>query len=191
MLEGLIGIYFLLLLLFILRYKRILLTGMRCTKRPTMDIYKFTYKRSDQKISRLNSHLRCFLPCHCMSSASFVCGQLLKLRVLSSRVDLKMSESIDRSMRIKFCDKIGKTAIETYQLMQVASTHATMKRTWITLWFPRFKERRTSIENDECSGLTSNIRHGEEIAQALDIECSVKWERADCSWNGWRGRNFL
>jgi len=37
-----------------------------------------------------------------------------------------ISKSTKQSMCIKFCDKIRKTAIENYQLLQIAFSDATM-----------------------------------------------------------------
>jgi GH24 family phage-related lysozyme (muramidase) len=59
-----------------------------------------------------------------------------------------MCESTERRICIKFCFKIGKTAMETYQLLQKAYREDALGRTQVYDWFHRFKEGRTSVESD-------------------------------------------
>ena len=54
-----------------------------------------------------------------------------------------MCESIKQRISIKFCFKIGKTATETYQLLQQAYGEDAMGRTQVFGWFCRFKECRS------------------------------------------------
>ena len=63
-----------------------------------------------------------------------------------------MCESTEQCICIKFCFKIGKTASETYQLLQQAYGEDAMGRTQMFDWFRRFKEGRTSVESDPSSG---------------------------------------
>ena len=50
-----------------------------------------------------------------------------------------MCESTEQRICIKFCFKIGKTATETYQLLQQAYGEDAMGRTQVFDWFRRFK----------------------------------------------------
>jgi len=50
-----------------------------------------------------------------------------------------MCESTEQRICIKFCFKIGKTATETYQLLQQAYGEDVMGRTQVFDWFRRFK----------------------------------------------------
>ena len=59
-----------------------------------------------------------------------------------------MCESTEQRICIKFCFKIGKTATETYQLLQQAYGEDAMGRTQVFDWFRRFKEGRTFFESD-------------------------------------------
>jgi len=68
-----------------------------------------------------------------------------------------MCESTEQSICIKFCFKIGKTAKETYQLLQQAYGEDAMGRTQVFDWFRRFKEGRTSVESDPPLGTTVSI----------------------------------
>ena len=61
-------------------------------------------------------------------------------------------ESTEQCICIKFCFKIGKTAMETYQLLQQAYGEDALGCTQVFDWFRRFKEGRTSVESDPCSG---------------------------------------
>jgi hypothetical protein len=58
-----------------------------------------------------------------------------------------MCESNER-ICIKFCFKIGKTATETYQLLQQAFSEDAMGGTHVCGWFRRFKEGRASVESN-------------------------------------------
>ena len=68
-----------------------------------------------------------------------------------------MCESTEQRICIKSCFKIGKTATETYQLLQQAYSEDAMGRTQVFDWFRRFKEGRTSIDSDPPLGTTVNI----------------------------------
>jgi len=59
-----------------------------------------------------------------------------------------MCESTKQCICIKFCFKIGKTAPETYQLLQQAYGEDVMGHTQVFDWFRRFKEGRTSVESN-------------------------------------------
>ena len=63
-----------------------------------------------------------------------------------------MCESTEQPICITFCFKIGKTATETYQLLQQAYGEDAMGHTQVFDWFRRFKEGRTSVESDLPSG---------------------------------------
>jgi len=56
--------------------------------------------------------------------------------------------STEQRICIKFCCKIGKTATETYKLLQQAYGEDAMGRSQVFDWFCRFKEGRTSVESD-------------------------------------------
>ena len=80
-----------------------------------------------------------------------------------------MCESTTQRICIKFCFKIGKTATETYQLLQQAYGEDSMGRTQVFDWFRRFKEGRTSIESDPRSGRPSTSGNEEMIAEVRTI----------------------
>jgi len=80
-----------------------------------------------------------------------------------------MCESTEQHICIKFYFKIGKTATETYQLLQQAYVEDAMGRTQVCDWFRRFKEGRTSAERDPHSGRPSTSRNEEMIAKVRII----------------------
>ena len=80
-----------------------------------------------------------------------------------------MCESTEQRICIKFCFKIGKTATETYQLLQQVYGEDAMGRTQVFDWVRRFKEGRTSVESDSLSGRQSTSRNEEMIAKVRTI----------------------
>jgi len=80
-----------------------------------------------------------------------------------------MCESTKQCICIKFCFKIGKTAMETYQLLQQAYREVEMGRTQVFDWFRRFKEGITSAESDPRLGRLSTSRNEEMIAKVRRI----------------------
>ena len=83
-----------------------------------------------------------------------------------------MCESTEQRICIKFGFKIGKTATETYQLLQQAYAEDAMDRTQVFDWFRRFKEGRTSTESDPRSGRPSTSRN-EEIITKLEQSFAI------------------
>jgi len=80
-----------------------------------------------------------------------------------------MYESTEQRICIKFCFNIGKTAMETYQLLQQAYGEDAMGRTQVFDWFRRFEESRTSVENDPRSGRPSTSRNEEMTTKVRTI----------------------
>jgi len=80
-----------------------------------------------------------------------------------------MCESTKQCICIKFCFKIGKTATETYQLLQQAYSEDTMGRTQVFDGFRRFKEGRTSVESEPRLGRPSTSRSEDMIAKVRTI----------------------
>jgi len=59
--------------------------------------------------------------------------------------------------------------METYQLLQQAYGEDAMDCTQVFDWFRRFKEGRTSVESNPCSGRPSTLRNEETIAEVRTI----------------------
>ena len=80
-----------------------------------------------------------------------------------------MCESTEKRICIVFCFKIGKTAAETYPLLQQAYDEDAMGRIQVLDWFRPFKEGRTSAERDPHSGRPSTSKNAEMIAKVRII----------------------
>ena len=76
-----------------------------------------------------------------------------------------MCESTEQRICIKFCFKIGKTTMETYQLLQQAYGEDAMGRAQVFDWFCRFKEGRASVESDSRSERPSTLRNEGMVAK--------------------------
>jgi len=74
-----------------------------------------------------------------------------------------MCENTEQRICIKFRFKIGKTATETYQLLQQAYGEDAVGRTQVFDRFRGFKEGRNSIESDARLGRLSTSRNKEMI----------------------------
>ena len=70
-------------------------------------------------------------------------------------------QSTKQHICIKFCFKTGKTATETYQLLQQAYGEDAMGHTQVFDWVRQFKEGRTSVESDSRSGRLSTSKNEE------------------------------
>ena len=80
-----------------------------------------------------------------------------------------MCESTKQHICIMFCFKIGKTAMEMYQLLQQACGEDAMGRTQVFDRFRRFKGGRTSVESDPRPRRPSTLRNEEMIAKVRKI----------------------
>jgi hypothetical protein len=56
---------------------------------------------------------------------------------------------------IKFCQKLGKTATETYEMLQQAFGETALSRPKIFEWYSQFKNGLTSIDDDPHTGRPS------------------------------------
>jgi len=83
-----------------------------------------------------------------------------------------MCESTEQRICIKFCFKIGKTATETYQLLQQAYGEDAMGRTQVFDWVSRFKEGRIFVQSNPRLGRPSTSRNEEMIAKVRTIVCN-------------------
>jgi len=91
-----------------------------------------------------------------------------------------MCVSTEQRICIKLCFKIGKTATETYQLLQQAYGEDAMGRTQVFDWFRRFKKCRTSVESDLRSGRPSTSRKRKwllKLEQSFAITGDWQYER--------------
>jgi hypothetical protein len=59
---------------------------------------------------------------------------------------------MEQRANIKFCFKTGKTATETFRLIEQAYGDNALSRTRVFEWYARFRDGREYLEDDESSG---------------------------------------
>jgi hypothetical protein len=64
----------------------------------------------------------------------------------------------EQRVYIKFCQQLGKTATETYEMRQQAFGETALSRCKIFEWYSRFENGRTSIDDDTHTGRPSTAR---------------------------------
>ena len=82
-----------------------------------------------------------------------------------------MTEKQDQRISIKFCFQLGKTSMETVQMMQKAFGNECMNKTRIKEWYNRFKGGRTTVESDSRSGrplTTKSLDNIERVRLAIE-----------------------
>ena len=78
-------------------------------------------------------------------------------------------DTLEERYAIKFCFKLGKTATETYGMLQTAYGSSCMNRLSVFQWHKRFKEGRESLRDDERCGRSREVRTSEMIGQINDF----------------------
>jgi hypothetical protein len=66
-----------------------------------------------------------------------------------------MAELKEQHVCIKFCSKPDINAVESFQLLKLASEHQPVARTQVFEWFSKCKDSVTSVDVDKCSRLLS------------------------------------
>jgi histone-lysine N-methyltransferase SETMAR len=69
----------------------------------------------------------------------------------------------EQRVYIKFCQKLGKTATEMYEMLQQAFGETAFSRSKTSEWYSRFKNGRTSINDDPHIGRPSTARTNETV----------------------------
>ena len=81
-------------------------------------------------------------------------------------------DTLEERYAIKFCFKLGKTATETYGMLQTAYGPSCMNRSSVFQWHKRFKEGRESVRDDERCGRSREVRTSEMMCVRL-IKVSI------------------
>jgi len=76
-----------------------------------------------------------------------------------------MTDFKEQRICIKFCFNLKKTAAETHQILQEAFRDNAMSQSKTFLWYKRFKDGRTSVDDDEHSERPSTTTTPENIAK--------------------------
>ena len=64
---------------------------------------------------------------------------------------LRMGDFHEQHVCVKFCLKLGKTFLETFEVLKQVPGDEAMSGTQTHEWYKHFKECQTSIEDNECS----------------------------------------
>jgi hypothetical protein len=72
---------------------------------------------------------------------------------------------------IDFCQKLGKTATETYEMLQQAFGEAALSRSKTFEWYSRFKNGLTSIDDDPHTDRPSTARTNETVDRVNAVIC--------------------
>jgi hypothetical protein len=59
---------------------------------------------------------------------------------------------MEQRICIKFCFSLKKTAAKTHRMLQESFGDNAMSQSKTFLWYKRFKDGRTSVDDDERSG---------------------------------------
>lgn len=76
---------------------------------------------------------------------------------------------MEQRAAIKFCFKLGKTATETFKMIEEAYKDESLSRKNVFKWFAMFKDGRESIEDAERPGGPKTSRIEENIQKVADI----------------------
>jgi hypothetical protein len=82
---------------------------------------------------------------------------------------VKMKDLEEERVCVKFCFKLGKTATETWKMLQQAFGDECMSRSQCFEWYSRFKTGRTSIDEDPRSGQPSTSTDNVHIDAVHDL----------------------
>ena len=85
-----------------------------------------------------------------------------------------MEDLEEQHVRIKFCFKLGKTFMETFQMLQQANGEDCLSRTQCHEWYQHFKSGRMSIEGNPKSGQPSSSRDDDHVEKVLAVNSSKK-----------------
>jgi hypothetical protein len=70
---------------------------------------------------------------------------------------------------IKFCFKLGKNSVETFDMLEVCFREQKMGRTQLFAWFSKFKSDMISVEVAEHLGCLSMSKTDENMDQAKKL----------------------
>jgi len=80
-----------------------------------------------------------------------------------------MSVFHEQRICVKFCVKIGKSVTETFEMLKISFRVEAMGRTQTYEWWKRFKEGRTSVDDDPCSGRPSTSKTDDNVAKVREV----------------------
>ena len=82
-------------------------------------------------------------------------------------------DTLEERYAIKLCFKLGKTATETYGMLQTAFGASCMNRASVFEWHKRFKEGRESVRDDEGFWRSKEVNTPELIGQIVRLKVTM------------------
>ena len=98
---------------------------------------------------------------------------LLKPDCHSWSISKMQSDTLEERYAIKFCFKLGKSATETYGMLQTGFRPSCMNRASVFEWHKRFKEGRESVRDDEKYGRSKDVNTPELIGQRVRVRVTM------------------
>jgi hypothetical protein len=80
-----------------------------------------------------------------------------------------LSVKVKQRVNVKFCVKLGKSATETYDLLNKPYGDECLCSTQVFEWFKRFKEGREEIGDDQRLGRPSTSKTDANIEKVAEI----------------------
>ena len=80
-----------------------------------------------------------------------------------------MDDFHEQRICVKMCFKLGKSFSETFEMLKQAFEDEAMGRTQSHKWYIRFKEGRTSTNDNERSGRSSTSKNEENIQKVRKV----------------------
>ena len=86
-----------------------------------------------------------------------------------SKMQSGREDTLEERYAIKFCFKLGKTATETYGMLQAAFRPSCMNRASVFEEHKKFKEAREPVRDDERCGRNKEVNSPEFIGQTVRV----------------------
>ena len=80
-----------------------------------------------------------------------------------------MDQRKEQQVYIKFCANLGKSATETFEMIQQGFGDQSLSRTQVFQWHAPFKTGRTSVDNYEHTGWRTSCTTPETVAQIQEL----------------------
>ena len=92
-----------------------------------------------------------------------------------SRMQSGRQDTLEERYAVKLCFKLGKSATETYGMLQTAFGASCMNRVSVFEWHKRLKEDRESVRDDERCGRSKEVNTPELIGQRVKVRVILCW----------------
>ena len=89
------------------------------------------------------------------------------------KMQSEREDTLEERYAIKFCFKLGKTAIETYGMLQTALRLSCMNLASVFEWHKRFKEGGESVRDDVRCGRSKEVNRPQLISQRVMVSVRV------------------